>query len=56
MKATLRKASDYNFVKEIEVNSIDDLCKIMDEYNSALILGRPIGNTIDIEIYDNYVE
>lgn len=61
MKCKLTKASDYEFKKEIELYTMEDLVDLMNEYGKAVIvynhdwddkeLEKP-----NIEIYDYWIE
>lgn len=57
MKATLFKTSDggNKAEKEIEVNTIDDLIKLIEEYETEVILSY-YNDSLCIEIYDEYRE
>jgi hypothetical protein len=58
----LNKASDSNYKEEIEVNTIEDLCKIMDENKAGLVIKfnglfeTNTKNGIRVIIYDDYIE
>lgn len=70
MKFKLIKASDWEFCKEVEINTLDDLKKIFEESNKEprkfekfnhdqlIIDFEPLENPKlpIIEIYDTYVE
>ena len=57
----LNKAIDWGYKKKIEVNTIKDLCKIMDENKSGLVIKfngfeADTKNGIRVIIYDDYIE
>lgn len=66
MKAYLRMASDWDFGKDIEVNTLEDLLQIMSDYagtgsdgsklEHSLIVEKRKNGTLDITIYDDWVE
>ena len=66
MKAYLRMASDWQFGEDIEVNTLEDLFQIMEDYAEtdtdgskllhSLIVEKRDNGTLDITIYDDYVE
>lgn len=66
MKAYLRMASDWDFGKDIEVNTLEDLLQIMSDYavtgtdgsklEHSLIVEKCKNGTLDITIYDDWVE
>ena len=57
MKALLRKASDYKYEQEIELNELEDLLSLIDMY--GLVVGYTAeGETLrlTVTIYDDYLE
>lgn len=58
MKFKLTKSSDWNFEKEIEFNTLEELISWMKEINEDIIIGlNYLGDGKDfIEIYDYYRE
>ena len=63
MKVKLRKASDWNFEEVREVETLNDLKALEEEFSSELIVNfldneekAEEGVDIDITIYDDYVE
>lgn len=63
MKVKLRKASDWNFEEVREVETLNDLKALEEEFSSELIINfldneekAEEGVDIDITIYDDYVE
>jgi len=56
MKFKLTKASDWNFETEIEINTLDDLLKLL-ETEGKLVLGNFDDDCkYSIIIYDDYLE
>jgi len=60
MKFTVRKASDDYYVREVEINSIDQLIEFRKHVGHDLILHRSYADDAETEweltIYDDYVE
>lgn len=63
MRVELNKASDWNYSKMIEVNTIDDLCKIMDENRAGVVIkfkdiltSHKTKDGIRVIIYDDFME
>ena len=61
MKAVIRKASDWNYTKIEEFNTLEDLLKFQEEAGCVLIIGYSKesieGKTpYNIMIYDDYIE
>lgn len=50
MKFNVRKASDYRHNEEIEINSLEDIMKFIEE-NGEIVLSND-----EIIIYDDYLE
>lgn len=44
------------FEEEIEINSLEDLLKLLDECGYFLILKKDNAGLLEIEIYDDYRE
>lgn len=59
MKALLKKASDYKYKQEIELNELEDLLSLIDEYGYGIVVGYMAeGETLKLRltIYDDYLE
>lgn len=61
MKCKLTKASDYEFKKEIELYTMEDLVKLMNEYEKAVIIYNHYWDDKELDqpiivIYDDWVE
>lgn len=59
MKALLRKASDYRYEREIELNELEDLMDLIGEYGYEIVVGYITeGETLKLTltIYDDYLE
>lgn len=63
MRVELNKASDWNYSKMIEVNTIEDLCKIMDDNKAGVVIkfkdiftSHKTKDGIRVIIYDDYIE
>lgn len=61
MLFTLCKASDYKFQKEIEINDLNELIKLVDENCDAeekqgVIIWRDEHGELHVMIYDDYIE
>lgn len=59
MKALLRKASDYRYEREIELNELEDLIDLIGEYGCGIVVGYTTeGETLKLTltIYDDYLE
>lgn len=58
MLFTLCKASDYKFQKEIEINDLNELLKLVDENCDAdgVIIWRDEHGKLHVMIYDDYIE
>lgn len=59
MKALLRKASDYKYEREIELNELEDLLDLIGEYGYGIVVGYTAeGETLKLTltIYDDYLE
>lgn len=59
MKALLRKASDYRYEREIELNELEDLIDLIGEYGYEIVVGYTVeGETLKLTltIYDDYLE
>lgn len=57
MKAIIKKASDYNFMEEMTINTLAGLKAIQDEYDEELIITfSDDGTEVNVVIYDDYVE
>ena len=58
MKGILKSASD-NFVpREVEINTLDDIIKLIDEFDCDIIVGRDSDDEkrLEITVYDGFVE
>lgn len=55
MKAILKKASECNYQKEIEVNTLEDIINMAKQYDSDLIFSYN-SEVITITVYDDYLE
>lgn len=61
MKCKLTKASDYEFKKEIELYTMDDIVNLMNEYCKAVIVynhdwsGKEL-DQVNVQIYDDWIE
>lgn len=53
MKFTLKKASDWKFKQEINIDTFKDLESIYEEYGTDLVVSF---NRSEIKIYDDYIE
>lgn len=51
MKFAIRKASDWNYEDELEINSLEELIKFINNNGGKIILKEE-----RITIYDDYVE
>ena len=59
MKALLRKASDYRYEREVELNELEDLIDLIGEYGYGIVVGYTTeGETLKLTltIYDDYLE
>ena len=62
MKVFIYKASDDNFKEEREINSLDDLKSIQDEFRQALVVDfhnidyDTMEDIITVTVYDDYLE
>jgi hypothetical protein len=57
MTYILRKASDYNFEKEIDIDTLEQLRYLTDEHNSVYHYEFVINfERMEIMIYDDYLE
>ena len=51
MKFRLEKASDWGFEKEVEINTLEELMALVEEYGEDLVINKE-----RIIIYDDYLE
>ena len=61
MKFIVLKASDYEYRKEMEINSLEELMEFMDSVENSVIVGKDYDHITDelentLTIYDDYLE
>ena len=59
MKFQLEKASDWNFREDLEIDTLEDLMKFVEESISDVIITTalvPEGYDARIKLYDDYLE
>lgn len=58
MKLLIKKVSDRNYERTVEVETIQDLLNLCSEYNDDIIVRQPRykGSEYSLLVYDNYLE
>lgn len=61
MKFIVLKASDYEYRKEMEINSLEELMEFMNSVENSVIVGKDYDHITDelentLIIYDDYLE
>lgn len=58
MKLFINKVSDRNFSEEVEINSIEDLAALSEQYGEDIIFRMPRGRNdrYTLLVYDDYIE